>query len=134
MATPARSFRAFARIIALSSILLPADAPPLDGPHDGSLEQHDARPSDAQACELPTQFTPALKECRFVSACPPTARFAAHYLYAAASARSVHRAARAQPMHNTSKLKCVSHFFSILRDRTSSFLKQRSIAWFTAMQ
>src|SRR5438094_8431928 len=38
------------------------------------MEQHNVRPSDARASKLRALLTPAIKECRLVSVCPPTAR------------------------------------------------------------
>jgi hypothetical protein len=38
------------------------------------LTRNSARPSDARACKLLVLLVPAIKECRLVSVCPPTAR------------------------------------------------------------
>src|SRR3981189_917903 len=91
-ATPARSFRVFARIMALSLRYLPLD---------GTAQRPPKRCSGVQ---IVSASHTGDKRMSVGKGMPAYGTTAAHYLHTAASARSVLRAARAQPMRDKSKL------------------------------
>src|SRR3981189_2409355 len=91
-AAPARSFRVFARIMDLSLMFFPLD---------GTAQRPPKRCSGVQIVSATHTGDKRMSVGKCMPADGPTAP---HYLHTAASARSVLRAARAQPMRDKSKL------------------------------